>query len=83
MADPEERLGSGVQACNDPLRGICCKAHCRTAEGGQKVNKKIFTSTTCSCDISRKYFHLIAIKRFFLPVCWSPVGGCPDQRAYW
>lgn len=34
MADPEEGLCSGVQACNDPLRGICCKAHCRTAEGG-------------------------------------------------
>lgn len=32
-ADPEERLSSGVQACNDPLRGICCKARCRTAEG--------------------------------------------------
>lgn len=32
MAGPEERLGSGVQVCNDPLRGICCKAHCRTAE---------------------------------------------------
>lgn len=34
MTDPEERLCSGVQTCNDPLRGICCKAHCRTAEGG-------------------------------------------------
>lgn len=31
MPDPEEGLHSGVQACNDPLRGICCKAHCRTA----------------------------------------------------
>lgn len=39
MADPEERLGSGVQVCNDPLRGICCKAHCRTAEGKEKVHK--------------------------------------------
>lgn len=31
MADPEEGLRSGARACNDPLRGICCKAHCRTA----------------------------------------------------
>lgn len=39
MADPEEGLRSGVQACNDPLRGICCKARCRTAVGSQKMNK--------------------------------------------
>lgn len=32
-ADPEERRSSGAKACSDPLRGICCKAHCRTAEG--------------------------------------------------
>lgn len=32
-ADPEERLSSVVQACSDPLRGMCCKARCRTAEG--------------------------------------------------
>lgn len=33
MAVPEKGLRSGVQACSDPLRGICCKAHCRTAVG--------------------------------------------------
>lgn len=37
MADPEEH--SGVQVCNDPLRGICCKARCRTAVQSQKVNQ--------------------------------------------
>lgn len=32
MAESEETLRSGAQTCTDPLRGICCKAHCRTAE---------------------------------------------------
>lgn len=38
-ADSEERPRSGVQTCKDPLRGICCKARCRTAETTQKVFK--------------------------------------------
>lgn len=40
MADSEEMLRSGVLTCNDPLRGICCKARCRTAEETQKAIKE-------------------------------------------
>lgn len=40
MADPEEGLRSGVQACSDHLRGICCKAHCHTAVESQR-NKTV------------------------------------------
>lgn len=40
LADSEETPRSGVQTCNDPLRGICCKARCRTAEETQKVTKE-------------------------------------------
>lgn len=73
MADPEEH--SGVQVCNDPLRGICCKARCRTAVQSQKVNQlkhrsQIFRSAA-------------SIKSIVLLVCWRPAGGCPDRRAYW
>lgn len=40
LADSEETPRSGAQTCNDPLRGICCKARCRTAEETQKVTKE-------------------------------------------
>lgn len=40
LADSEETPRSGAQICNDPLRGICCKARCRTAEETQKVTKE-------------------------------------------
>lgn len=35
LAGSEETPRSGVQTCNAPPRGICCKARCRTAEETQ------------------------------------------------
>lgn len=40
MGDPEEGQRSGVQACSDPLRGICCKARCHRAVGRRRINKQ-------------------------------------------
>lgn len=52
MADPEETLGSGVQACNDPLRGICCKARCRTAVGGSERYQRQSSKNTKKRNLS-------------------------------